>query len=76
MGMILLRVLVSIAIGAFIFYWLRRKWRRRDIEVVRDIQALLQCDSCKIRFPATEAIKDQSGTYCCEEHRVAANRSQ
>jgi len=30
---------------------------------------MVQCNTCGTHLPAESAIVDESGTYCCEDHR-------
>ena len=35
---------------------------------------MIACDHCGVHIPESEAIRDGTKVYCCEEHQKAANK--
>lgn len=37
--------------------------------------AMVQCNHCGVHLPRAEAVVDDHGTFCSEEHRLAGPRA-
>lgn len=51
--------------------YIQRLGRQRGENPEPPVKAgrMVQCDHCGTHVPAESAIVDESGTYCCEDHR-------
>jgi len=51
--------------------YIQRLGRTRDGKPASSVKTgrMVQCDHCGTHLPAENAIIDESGSYCCEEHR-------
>ncbi len=71
------------AIVAFVAWWLLRP-RRKPVPPSQGArapgaplappEAMVDCATCGLHFPASEAVRDGARAYCCAAHRDADTR--
>jgi len=71
------------AILAFVAWWLLRPRRKAPAApppaaargpVATPPEAMVDCATCGLHFPASEAVREGGRVYCCAAHRDAAAR--
>jgi uncharacterized protein len=71
------------AIIAFVAWWLLRPRRKTTAapppaaargSADAPPEAMVDCASCGLHFPASEAVRDGGRVYCCAAHRAAGPR--
>ena len=67
-------LLLLLVLGAV---WLWRNWRQQNPQATRHKppatpDTMLRCDVCGVHLPSREAVKTESGVYCCAEHQHQA----
>ena len=72
--MFFLRALAFVALIALLFYWLRPARPKTPEQNSTSTQGLLRCAHCAVNFPAAEAVSADDNVYCCQAHRVAAQK--
>ena len=68
----LIRVAIIVIIALVIYRLLKRwlaKLPRDSKKTPEKIGRMVRCHYCDLHIPETEAIHDQQGWYCSEEHR-------
>jgi uncharacterized protein len=68
-------LLVVVVVG-----WLLLRVRKQKLPASRDAPvrqslAMVECQYCGVHLPRVDCIDDRTGTYCCEDHRLAGRRS-
>jgi uncharacterized protein len=71
---------VLVLVVIVVFGWLMLRGHRRSKASggkTSDGQAqpMIQCDHCGIHLPTSDAVRDQSGNYCCDAHKLAGPRT-
>jgi len=67
-------------IGLFIFFGvlvylvLTRNRRKLDVPVAPAVEAMIQCDYCRVHLPVSESLLVGGKYFCCEEHRRLGHR--
>ena len=67
-----LRTLLIILGAWIIFLAVRNYLSRKNFSgrknTTRPMVKTVKCDYCGTHFPVAEAIKNERGTFCCQEH--------
>jgi uncharacterized protein len=72
----MLKFLLFVALIA-VAIWLFRKSngsRPANPPPPPDPESMVTCESCGVRFPASESFREADSHYCCDEHRRAGPR--
>jgi uncharacterized protein len=74
------RILLWAVLG-FVAWWLLRPRRAvpppratSSAPAVAPLEAMVDCASCGLHFPASEAVRDGARIYCCTAHRDKGTR--
>ena len=68
-----MKLLVLLAVVAGL-WWLRRLAQVREAPPRPAPQPMLRCLVCGTQTPASEALQDARGAYCCAAHQAKAEQ--
>ena len=72
------RLLVWLAVAAAVWWLLRARPRVSAPPpaqgAARAAEEMVDCASCGLHFPASEAVRDGARLFCCSAHRDAGPR--
>ena len=74
----MMKYLLLIALVAGIWWvWKKRAQRPapRPPRVDPDSELMVACAHCGVHLPQSDSIRANGAHYCCEAHRLAADRS-
>ena len=72
----MVRILLWVVLGV-VAWWMLRPRRAAPPsrgQAAAAPEAMVDCASCGLHFPASEAVRDGARIYCCTAHRDAGPR--
>lgn len=74
-----MRVLAILILVLIVGWWASRRLERRKRRPAAPPkkavpERMLACDHCGVHIPESEGVRDDSGFYCCTEHRRLGHR--